>query len=207
MAITITAQQLALILPTNRAAADWVDALNRDLPIYSVNTLPRVAAFLAQCAHESIDFTHLSENLNYGAQGLLTTFPKYFDATTAAQYARNPEKIANHVYSNRMGNGDEASGDGFKYRGRGILQITGKANYHVCSQALYADERLVQHPELLETEDGALMSALWYWNAHLLNASADSGDFLTITKKINGGTLGEADREARYQNALKVLKG
>jgi putative chitinase len=184
-----------------------VDELNEHLPTYSVNTPKRIAAFLSQCAHESMDFTHLHENLNYGAKGLLATFPKYFDANLANQYARIPEKIANRVYANRMGNGDEASGDGYKFRGRGILQITGKANYHVCSHALYDDDTLIDHPELLEEVDGAIRSALWYWNTHLLNVPADAGDVLTLTKKINGGTIGLDDRTTRYNNALAILQG
>jgi putative chitinase len=204
---TITTEQLSLILPTNKSSADWVSPLNDNLSAYGVDTAQRIASFLSQCAHESCDFTHLHENLNYGVAGLLATFPHHFTTDLANQYAHQPERIANRIYSNRMLNGDELSGDGYKYRGRGILQITGKANYHICSQSLYGDDRLIDTPELLESDlTAAVLSALWYWNTRLLNVPADAGDVLAITKKINGGTLGIDDRLSRYTNALNVLQ-
>lgn len=207
MSTIITPEQLSKIIPTNKSYADWVDPINTELPKYNITTPQRIAAFLSQCAHESSDFTHLHENLNYGAQGLLMTFPKHFNSANVSAYARQPMKIANCVYANRMGNGDENSGDGFKYRGRGILQITGKANYHVCSESLFNDERLVETPDIVETDfDVALLSALWYWNTHLLNNYADAGDILNMTKKINGGTIGLDDRTARYSAALSMLQ-
>ncbi len=169
----------------------------------TLGTNARNAAFFAQVAHESGDFTAVRENLNYSANGLLATFPTHFDTTTAAQYARQPEQIANHLYSNRMGNGNEASGDGWKFRGRGFIQLTGKDNYTKCGNSLGVD--LLSTPEYLETLEGAMRSALWYWTANDLNHWADLGDIVTITKKINGGTIGLADRQMLYKRALTIL--
>lgn len=208
MAITITPTQLTLILPTNRASLNWLQHFNNDLPPAGIDTVNRVAAFLSQCAHESGDFIQLHENLNYRASSLIATWPSHFNATNAPQYEHKPDKIANLVYANRMGNGDEASGDGYKYRGRGPIQITGHDNYLAASQFIYGDDTLVNNPALIEIDmDAAIQSAIWFWNTHNLNALADNGDVLSITKKINGGTTGLADRIQRYNNALKVLSG
>ena len=207
MSITITPAQIKLLLPSNKTSAKWTDPLNNILNKYAINTVQRAASFISQTAHESGDYKLLSENLNYSAAGLLSTFPKYFTAATAASFARNPEKIANRTYAGRMGNGNEQSGDGYKYRGRGLLQVTGKSNYLACSKAMYGDDRLITSPEMLETIEGAIMSAVWYWNSRSLNALADAGDVLATTKKINGGTIGLEDRQARYTKALTILKG
>jgi len=204
----LTVEQLKAILTENPHAGDWVDALNNNLEAANINTPHRIAAFLAQTAHESTDYTHLSENLNYGAKGLLGTWPKRFDAVTAAAYARQPEKIANKVYALRLGNGDEKSGDGWKYRGRGIIQVTGKNNYGSCSVAIYKDTRLLENPDILSTDkDAAIKSACWYWTVNDLNTLADNQKITEMTKKINGGYLGLEERIAKFNLANKVLGG
>jgi len=185
----------------------WCEALNKILPDYEIDTPQRVAAFLAQCAHESGGFTALHENLNYRAATLRKVFPKYFpDDATAEQYAGQPNKqelIANRVYANRMGNGDEHSGDGFKYCGRGLIQLTGKQNY--CKFAESIDTPVDQIPEFLQTFEGAIQSACWFWETNKLNQYADSGDILTMTKRINGGTIGLEDRKQHYEHALHIF--
>ena len=158
--------------------------------------------------HESGDLRELQENLNYGAKGLRVTFPRYFQTDEIAlEYQRKPEKIANRVYGGRMGNGPEETGEGWKFHGRGLVQITGKENYTHCSTALYGDDRLLDNPDLLADMDGAVRSACWFWNSRNLNPLADAGDIVTITKRINGGTIGLPDREARYRHCLSVLGG
>jgi putative chitinase len=203
----ITQEQLHEILPNNKHLEHWCEALNKILPDYEINTPQRVAAFLAQCAHESGGFTALHENLNYRAVTLRKVFPKYFpDDHIAEQYASQPNKaelIANRVYASRMGNGDEASGDGFRYCGRGLIQLTGKNNYQAFADSLEMNVEDV--PEYLETFEGAIASACWFWESNNLNQYADSGDLLTMTKRINGGTIGLADREKHYHHALQVF--
>lgn len=204
----LTAEQLKQILTHNPNAEDWVDPLNAVLNNAKINSVSRIAAFLAQTAHESLDYTRLSENLNYSAKGLQATWPSRFDAATAAAYARQPEKIANKVYALRLGNGDEKSGDGWKYRGRGIIQVTGKKNYGACSIAIYGDSRLIENPELLSTDkEAAIKSACWYWDTTKLNELADNHKIAEMTKKINGGYLGLAEREEKFALAYKVLGG
>jgi putative chitinase len=200
----VTKEQLDKITTRNKNNAALAEALNKYLDKYEINTKNRVAGFLAQCGHESVDFTVLKENLNYGAKGLVATFKKYFpDEATALKYERQPEKIANRVYANRMSNGDEASGDGYKYRGRGAIQLTGKDNYTRFSAAIGKTiEETVAH---LETVDGAIESACWFWKTNGLNAIADKDDIVAMTKKINGGTIGLEDRKAHYEKAKQVL--
>lgn len=198
--INFTEQQLQQCLPSNRQTAAWYPLVITTLDKYSINTLNRVAAFLAQTAEESLDWNVLQENLNYSEQGLLTNFSHYFTATTAAQYARQPQKIANRVYANRMGNGNEASGDGWNYRGRGLIQITGKAEYNACSVVGSS-----ANPDILLSQAGALESAAWYWSSHNLNALADQSNIRLITIRINGGVNGLSTREANYTRNLKVL--
>lgn len=181
----------------------FVDPLNAACEEFNINNTKRLAAFLAQIGHESGQLKYVKENLNYSAAGLCKTFPKYFNASNAEDYDRNPEAIANKVYANRMGNGDEASGDGWKYRGRGLIQLTGRNNYMTCGEDL--DEDLESNPEYLETPEGAARSAAWFWSKHKLNELADVHDLRTITKKINGGTIGYTDREHLYKVALNVL--
>lgn len=153
--------------------------------------------FLAQCAHESGEFRFIKENLNYSVEGLKKIFPRYFFSRDPFLYARNPEKIANAVYSNRLGNGDEKSGDGWKYRGRGIIQITGKTNYSRCMTALGVND-----PNYLETLEGAVKSAIWFWEVNYLDREKD---IVRITKRINGGTNGLENRKIQYRKLRNCL--
>lgn len=207
MLFNFTSDQVAEMLPGNSQADQWFFALNNNLPAYEINSVERVAAFMAQTAHESGNYKLTHENLNYSAKGLMATWPKRFNAARAAEYEHKPEKIANCVYANRIGNGDEASGDGWKYKGRGILQITGRDNYHACSQALFSDDGLVGEPELLETNlDYSVKAACWFWKMKKLNPLADVGDIKEITHRINGGYIGLEDRIKRYNDALDILR-
>ena len=199
----IRQDQLAQILPGNAYIEHWTDALNKILPDYDITTPQRVAAFLAQTAHESGGYTALHENLNYTAQSLCRVWPSHFTADIADQYAHNPEKIANRAYAGRMGNGDEASGDGWNFCGRGLLQVTGRVNYQAFADSLQMN--IADVPAFLQTFEGAVQSACWFWENNNLNAYADSGDFVTMTKKINGGTLGLDDRQHRYLQAMQVF--
>ncbi|EME70985.1 glycoside hydrolase family 19 [Paramagnetospirillum caucaseum] len=179
--------------PLAEACAEWV-----------IDTPLRQAAFLAQIAHESGQFRALAENLNYSAEALLRVFPRHFDAGQAATYARQPQRIGSRVYANRMGNGDEASGDGWRYRGRGLIQVTGKANYAACGTALGLD--LIAQPDLLEQPAPAARSAVWFWHRNGLNRPADARDIETITRRINGGLTGLDDRKAHYAHACAALE-
>lgn len=205
----INVQQLVKIFPASRPVADAsVPALNVAMSTYAINTPQRIAAFLAQLGHESGQLLHLHENLNYSAQGLLSTWPKRFDKELAEKVASNPEAIANIVYADRLGNGPQASDEGWKYRGRGYLQVTGKDNYRACGTALELD--LLGQPELLEQPPGAAMSAGWFWSLNKLNDYADSGDIANIGSIINRGSpghtpVGAAERLQFYQAALQVL--
>ena len=200
----LSREQLAQLLPGNPYLDHWYHALEQALPDYDINTPQRVAAFIAQCAHESGGFRALKENLNYRAVTLRKVFPKYFpDDATANAYAQKPEMIANRVYGNRMGNGDEASGDGFRYCGRGLIQLTGKNNYQNFADSI--ETPVEDIPEYLATFEGAVQSACWFWEANNLNQWADKNDILTLTKRINGGTIGLEDRKKHYEHALHVL--
>ncbi|WP_110947430.1 glycoside hydrolase family 19 protein, partial [Pseudomonas bohemica] len=171
----INAQQLLQILPNARQVAGvFVPALNTAMGKYQIVTPARIAAFIAQVGHESAQLTVLVENLNYSADALRKTWPSRFSESLAAEYARKPEQIANITYASRMGNGAPASGDGWKYRGRGLIQITGKDNYRKCGDALALD--LINSPELLEQPQHAAMSAAWFWSVNGLNSLADTGD-------------------------------
>lgn len=183
----------------------YVDPLNEVCEHYEINTKNRIAGFLAQVAHESGGFNFVKENLNYGAKGLMTTFKKYFPTEEiATQYERKPEKIANRVYANRMANGDEASGDGFKFRGRGLIQLTGRSNYQRFANDL--EVSLDDCVEYLETPEGAVASAGWFWDSNKLNRFCDNNDFVTLTKRINGGTIGLEDRKHHYELVLQFLE-
>jgi putative chitinase len=200
----LTREQLSQMIPGNPYLDNWLSALNEILPEYEINTPQRVAAFVAQCAHESGNFRMLKENLNYRAVTLRKIFPKYFPTDEmAAQYAGKQEMIANRVYGGRMGNGDEASGDGFRYCGRGLIQLTGKDNYSWFAASL--EMPVEEVPEYLATFEGAVQSACWFWETNNLNQWADKGDILTLTKRINGGTIGLEDRIKHYNHALHVL--
>jgi putative chitinase len=199
-------EHLSEIIGKNPYLDYWYNALSEILPVYEINTPERVAAFIAQCAHESGGFKFLKENLNYRAESLTKTFSKYFKTLEEAkQYERQPAKIANKVYANRMGNGDEASGDGFRYLGRGLIQLTGKNNYTLFAAAI--DTPLEEIPEYLQTFEGAVQSACWFWEQNNLNQWADKKDILTLTKRINGGTIGLEDRIKHYNHALHLMVG
>ena len=200
----LTVSQLKQMVPGITHADHWIEAFDQLLPDYEINTPKRVAAFIAQCAHESGNFRFLKENLNYKAESLMKTFPKYFsDRDTANAYAKQPIKIANRVYANRMGNGDEASGDGYRYCGRGLIQLTGKTNYDWFAASLEISS--TEASEYLETFEGAAQSACWFWESNNLNVEADAGDIKKMTKKINGGYIGLDDRIKHYEHALHVL--
>jgi putative chitinase len=198
-----TVDKLAAMLPGNPYIEHWHEALCKILPDYDINTPQRVGAFIAQTAHESGGYKALKENLNYRAETLCKVWPHYFNASNANQYAHNQEAIANRAYANRMGNGPEESGDGFRYCGRGLIQLTGKSNYAAFANSI--DTPVEEIPEFLGTFEGAIQSACWFWETNNLNQYADSGDILTMTKKINGGTLGLAERQQHYQNFMQIL--
>lgn len=201
----LTVEKLKECVARNKQPENLHAALITLLPKYDIDTVDRVAAFLAQCGHESLDFTVLRENLNYSAKGLRATFKRYFkDDATALKYERKPEMIANRVYANRMGNGDEASGDGWKYRGRGAIQLTGKENYSNFAKSI--EKPIEETIQYLETLEGALESACWFWKRNGLNKIADKKDIVLMTKRINGGTIGLEDRRKHYEHNLKVLK-
>jgi putative chitinase len=197
-----TQDKLSQLISNN--VEQWFTALNENLPTYEINTVERVSAFIAQCAHESGGFRRLKENLNYKWESLRKVFPKYFPTDELAQeYAHKQEQIANRVYGGRMGNGDESTGDGFRYCGRGLIQLTGKNNYTKFAESI--GMAVEEVPALLETFDGAVKSACWFWKTNNLNQFADTGDILTMTKRINGGTIGLEDRQKHYAHALEVF--
>jgi putative chitinase len=181
----------------------WVDALNATFERFDISTPTRQAAFIGQCGHECGNFRILEENLNYRAEALQKLWPKRFDAAKAQMCAKNPKLIANTVYSSRMGNRDEASGDGYRFRGRGCIQLTGSANYHHAGKALGVD--FIMEPDLVATPQYAALTAGWFWDTHKLNQFADVRDYKTMTKKINGGFIGLDDRIKHINEALQVL--
>jgi putative chitinase len=202
----ITLEQLYKILPGNGCTEQWHQALTQLLPEYSIDTPQRIAAFLAQCAHESGQFQAIKENLNYKATSLQKVFPKYFfTEELALEYAKQPEKIANRVYANRMGNGDESSGDGYRYCGRGLIQLTGRNNYQAFADSI--ESTLEEVTEYLSTFEGAVQSACWFWETNDLNTLADSGDIRAMTKRINGGYIGLEDRIHHYERIKDILCG
>lgn len=206
MAFNLTLAQLKQIVPNNPYIEHWHEALCEILPDYDIDTPQRIAAFLAQCAHESGGFRAIKENLNYRPATLVTLFKKYFDLPTAERYCAMPDKqaaIANKIYANRMGNGPEESGDGYRYCGRGLIQLTGKDNYTRYAQS--TEQTVEEASEHLTTFEGCVQSAAWFWEANNLNQYADSGDILTMTKRINGGTIGLEDRKKHYEHACHVL--
>lgn len=182
---------------------EWVDALNETFAKFNINSVRQQAAFIGQCGHECGNFRVLEENLNYKAEALCKLWPKRFDAAKAQACARNPKLIANTVYSSRMGNRDEASGDGFRFRGRGCIQLTGHSNYYHAGQALGVD--FVMQPDLVATPKYAAMTAGWFWDTHGCNKLAEMGDWVALTKRINGGTIGYDDRVKHTNEAIAVL--
>jgi putative chitinase len=206
----LTVDQLRAMIPTNKEVEEWCEELNKALPKYDITTDQRIAGFISQCAHESGDFNQLRENLNYSQQSLERVFPRYFGPgkRNAAEYARNPEKIANYVYMDEFRTsklGNTQPGDGAKFIGRGLKQLTGRDNYTRFAKDYNMTAE--QAAEWLETKEGALASALWFWNTNKLNAIADTGNVAALTKKINGGDIGLADRQARYAKAMAALGG
>lgn len=203
----ITLEILQKLCPQTKPAVlkKYAESLHETAEYYDMYVnKKRAAAFIAQVAHESGGFNFVKENLNYSAKGLRTTFKKYFaDESTANAYAKQPIKIANRVYANRMGNGDEASGDGYKYCGRGLIQLTGKQNYtkFAADLGISVDETVAY----LETPEGAVSSAGWFWDNNNLNSYCDKDDFVGLTKRINGGTIGLEDRKHHYELALSLL--
>ena len=186
---------------------DWYEAMCEILPLWSVDTVERVAGFIAQCGHESGGFRVLSENLNYSAKALNTIFPKYFRRAgrDANAYHRQPEKIANVIYANRMDNGDSNSGDGWRFRGGGILQLTGRYNYTEFGKAV--EKTPEEAVDYVRTKAGALDSACWFWDTNNINKYCDNQDIVGMTKRINGGTIGLEDRKKHYIHALDVFGG
>lgn len=206
----LTVDQLRAMIPTNKEVEAWCEELNKALPKYDITTDERIAGFVSQCAHESMDFNAMSENLNYREETLNKVFPRYFGPgkRNAAEYAKNPEKIANYVYmdefrSSKLGN--TQPGDGWRFRGRGLKQLTGRDNYTRFAKdyGMTAEEAAAW----VETKEGALASALWFWKTNNLNPIADTGNVAALTKKINGGDIGLADRQARYAKAMAALGG
>lgn len=182
-------------------ALKWADPLTKAMSLFDINTPRRQAHFIAQVGHESGSFARLVENLNYSAEGLIKTWPSRFDADRAAWAARNPERIAGCVYGDRMGNTGPA--EGWRFRGRGLIQLTGRSNYARAAGALALD--LLAHPELLERQGEAALVAGWYWRDRGLNPLADVDNLDAITRKINGGLNGWADRQLRYSVAARAL--
>lgn len=199
----MTVDKIKLIMP--KCPADWAEAILNIAPQFDIDTPLRLSSFIAQIAHESSELTRLEENLNYSAERLVVVFPKYFPTLQdALPFNRKPQAIANKVYSGRMGNGNEVSGDGFTFRGRGPVQLTGRENYSNCGKAIKRD--LIADPDLLLHPVAGIESACWFWNSKGLNALADHGDFKTITKRINGGFIGLEDREKYYGKAKTILE-
>lgn len=206
----LTANQLSAMLHTNSNAAEWLDAMNEHLPRFGITTPHRIAGFVSQCAHESSDFKLLEENLNYREETLLRVFPRYFGPgkEDPKDYARNPQKLANYVYMDKnrsaagaLGNVHE--GDGWLFRGKGLKQVTGRANHEAFGKRIGMTAE--QAAEYLMTKEGALKSALWFWDSRNLNPVADIGDIVNMTKIINGGDIGLDDRRTRYLRALDIL--
>ena len=207
-----TAEQLKVLLSGNPETSEWFDAMSEILPKYSINTPERVAGFVAQCAHESNNFRSLEENLNYSEQALNSVFGRYFGEgkRNAAEYARNPEKIANYVYqdefrSARGALGNTQPGDGWRFRGRGLKQLTGRNNYAAFGKTV--DMTADEAAEYVATKQGALESACWFWDTAKCNDFADKLDIVGMSKRINGGTIGLEDRQRRWEQALAVFAG
>ncbi len=203
----LTKEKIVHLLHGNPDAEAWADAAMEILPKYEITTANRIAGFFAQCGHESMGFKVLEENLHYRAETLDKIFPKYFKnaGRDANAYAKQPQKIANVVYAGRMGNGDAASNDGFNFRGRGPIQLTGRENYTNFGKTVgLTAEQVIDY---IQTKKGALESACWYWKSRNLNAACDDNDIVKMTKLINGGTIGLDDRLKHYTEALAILGG
>lgn len=203
---SITLAQLLAAMPRSEpVAASFVAPLNQAMAKWEIDTPDRVAAFLAQAAHESAELLRLEENLNYSAAGLVQTWPTRFTLEEALAYERKPAKIANRVYAQRLGNGGELTGDGWRFRGRGIFQLTGRANYLDASLAICGDETLAESPDLVANPEYACETAGWFWQTNNLNRFADVADFEALTRAINGGTHGLPSRVAHWHRAIEAL--
>lgn len=204
MSTIITEDNLVKALGISTVTAQkWLQPLIDVCTKYEITTSHRICMFLAQIAHESEKFTHTQENLNYSAQGLVKTFPHYFSVSMAPSYVGHPDKIANVIYANRMGNGNATSGDGYKFRGRGLIQLTGKYMYAHCAIGLKLD--LGNNPDLLLTPENAAASAGWFWSMHKLNDLSDACDIQGVTKVINGGLIGLTERQSFYNQCRKIF--
>ena len=181
--------------------AEWSEPLTTTFVTFTIFTAKEQAAFIGQCSHESNHFRVLEENLNYRAETLQALFGHKFKPEEIQSYAHNPQRIANRIYANRMGNRDESSGDGFRFRGRGLVQLTGHDNYWHCGQAVGQD--FVMNPDLVATPTFAAMSAGWFWQTHHCGSLIDNQE--QLCKRVNGGLIGLQDRIAQTQNALAVL--
>ena len=202
--MTITLEQLIAIMPNAQKFAEiYLDALNATMDEFDINTPARQASFLSQVGQESGQLANVVENLNYGAPGLLATFPSHFSEAEAADYARQPERIANRAYANRGGNGDEASGDGWRYRGAGLIQLTMKTNQSNCAAHFGIAEEAIG--DWLRSTEGAARSAGWFWFSKGLNDLADAGDQTAVTRSVNGGENGLAGRQAMFASAETAL--
>ena len=202
--MSISLEQFNQFVPNNQYAEHWVEALNNCLDDYEINTTNRIAAFLAQCKHESGNFTAIQENLNYKGDTLMRVWPSHFATPEIAEaYAHNPEKIANRAYASRMGNGPESSGDGWKFCGRGLIQLTGRDNYQSFADSLQMN--IDDTPAYLQTFEGCVQSACFFWENNNLNALADAGNWDAISKKVNGGTLGLEERRNNTEQALQIF--
>lgn len=201
----LTEEKLAEIIPQVRNLSAWYKALQDILPKYKINTKERVVGFLSQCVYESRGFTELEENMNYSAQRLVEVFPNHFanGERNPNKYAHNPSRIANVVYANRLGNGTPDTGDGWSYRGRGIIQLTGKSNYEAFAQAV--NRSLNDAVTYIQTPEGAIEAAAWYWDSRHINDYADMQDVVAMTHKVNGGTHGLSEREVLYTNISVIL--
>lgn len=203
----IVESQIRRIMPNVKETRvkEFVKCFNEWSDRFGISTPLRFVHFIAQIAHESGEFKSMEENLNYSADGLLRVFPKYFTKETAAQYARKPEKIANKVYANRMGNGNEASGDGWRFKGRGAIGTTGRDNYKAYADSEFCVGDLMSHPEWLAQSPGCYKSAMYFWWKNGLNQIADTDDVVKVTKRVNGGTNGLAQRQYYYRMAKRVM--
>jgi putative chitinase len=200
--MSVTAEQLKQL----KINPELVDVFNETFERWGISTVRQKAGFIGQCGHECANFTKLEENLNYSAQGLMKIWPRRFPTLEVAQpYHRQPQKIANKVYANRMGNRDEASGDGWRFRGSGWLQLTGHSNFFHAGKAIGED--FVMKPELVRTPKYAALTAGWFWATHGCNPLAEAGDWTALTKRINGGTIGLEDRVKHIREAINVLSG
>lgn len=201
----ITPQKFHTLFPKARNAEGWCAAFTDMFPAAGLTTPERQAMFIAQCGHESVGWSKFEENLNYSAKRLREVFGKYFPTDKlAAQYERHPQKIASRVYGGRMGNGPEDTGDGWKYRGRGAIQLTGKSNYLAFSNDVFGSNVIADNPDAVATDLGTcLQSAFWYWKVR--NIASVDGDVPEATRRINGGKIGLAARTALYQEVLRAL--